>query len=217
MAEMIETYDQDTTTSLAAGGYLPAIAAQQLAEGKYSQVVELCKEHLDSYRHLLSINLIYGKALFHAAQFESAEEQFYSVLSRDPDNIVALKYLGDIRFLRGDEMAAMANYRRVLEIDPGCRGLKSNIQGAREQESTHTIKLVRRERGSAISQKEKSGLDQIKFYTETMGDLYLNQGHSRLASEVFERLLKFNDNPRISEKLAAAQQKIKEKEDRECQ
>jgi len=219
MSDSTETQKQDTTGTLASGGYLPAIAAKHLAAGEYSRVVEICKQHLESYRHLLSINLLYARALFHAGQFDSAEEQFYIVLARDPDNIVALKHLGDIRFSRGDEMAAMANYRRVLEIDPSCHGLKMEIHGLREQESTHTIKLVKREPRAAIPQKkrEKTVLAQIKFYTETMGDLYLTQGHARLASEVFESLLETNNNPRISEKLAAARRKKKEKEENECQ
>jgi tetratricopeptide (TPR) repeat protein len=83
-------------TRLAAGGYWAARAARQLELGKYSEVVTICREHLDQEPHLISGRLAYGAALFHAGQTESAVEQFRRVLALDPDNIVALKYLGDV-------------------------------------------------------------------------------------------------------------------------
>ncbi|MBU0982891.1 MAG: hypothetical protein KKA42_03410, partial [candidate division Zixibacteria bacterium] len=52
----------------------------------------------------------------------------------------------------------------------------------------------------------------IPFFTETMGDLYLAQGHSRLAAEVFRHLIDQNDNPRLADKLMQAEGKTKERE-----
>ncbi len=50
------------------------------------------------------------------------------------------------------------------------------------------------------------------MYTETVGDLYLQQGFSRLAEEIFSHLQEKNSNPRLAEKLASVREKIKEKE-----
>lgn len=200
---------QSLTEKLAAEGYWVAQAARFLEQGKYSETVRLCREHLDEEPDLTGGRLIYARALFQAGQVDSAGEQFYRVLSRDPENVVALKYLGDIKYSEGDEPSALANYRRVLEIDPHCRGLKSRLE-TRPGQTTTTITLKRAEEAPPLD--SSVGLRKIPFYTETMADLYMNQGYPRLAAEVFRKLLERNENPRLSAKLAAAEGKIHRKE-----
>lgn len=158
---------------------------------------------------LLSGRIIYARSLYHAGQMEAAADQFYLVLVRDPENVVALKYLGDIKFAQGDEFAAMANYERVLEIDPYCRGLASAVE-PRRKETTTTITL--RHAGEPADHGAPAALRQVPFVTETMGDLYLAQGHPRLAAVVFRSLQQQVENPRLAEKLAQAERTAKEKD-----
>ena len=195
--------------SLAEKGYWPAAAARLVAEKKYSRAVEICLENLPRDYNLLSGHLIYGTALYLAGQSEPATEQFYQALALDPDNVVALKYLGDIKFDAGDEFSALAHYQRVLDIDPECRGLHCELVSP-QKETTRTITITR---GAETEIKKPARpLRNIPFYTETMADLYLAQGHSRLAAEVYEFLNRENDNPRLQDKLARARDNIKEKE-----
>ncbi len=192
---------------LVSEGYWVACAAKSLDEGKFSVAVRLCKEHLPGQSDLISGHLVYGRALFQSGQAESAADQFHRVLALDPENLVALKYLGDVKYASGDELAAMANYRRILEIDPLCCGLKSSVRKP-SSEKTRTITLNRPARSESKGRSSR----EIPFFTETMGDLYLSQGYNRLASRVFNHLMEQNENPRLAEKLARAQGKIKDKE-----
>lgn len=194
---------------LAVQGYWPANAARHLAEGRYSNAVEICSRHLQDNPRLTSGRLIYATALYLAGQVESATEQFYHVLSQDPDNIMALKYLGDINYAGGDVPAAMAKYQRVIEIDPRCRGLKCALKH-REKERTRTIALRRGEETAATG--AGGATREVLFFTETMGDLYLAQGYPRLAVKVFRRLNEDCDNPRLHEKLREAEKKAGERE-----
>jgi len=193
----------DLTHELSTGGYPPAQAAKYLSEGRYSKAVELCREYLSEEPRSLSCRIIYALGLFFSKQSESAAEQFYEVPSADPDNVVALKHLGDIEFAEGDEIAAMANYTRILEIDPYCKGLKSDLKDIKNK-TTRTITLSRGTESSLIQQPLT-----IPFYTETIGDLYLAQGHPRLAAEVYRTLNEHNHNQRLAEKLSQAERKIK--------
>lgn len=210
---MLEATRQEEalTEKLVSEGYWVARAARFLEQGKFSEAVRLCKDHLDEEPDLTGGRLVYARALHLAGQMESAAEQFYGVLSRDPENIVALKHLGDIKFTEGDEPSAMANYRRVLEIDPYCRGLKTDLD-ARPAATTRTVTL--RRAGEVPLEVPGRRLRDIPFYTETMADLYMNQGYPRLAAEVLRRLLERNENPRLSDKLAAAEGKVHRKESR---
>lgn len=207
MNQPVDDSTAGLSRSLAEQGYWPARAAQLLAEQKYSAVVELCKRSLIAEPKMISGRLIYGRALYAAGQHESAAEQFYYVLSLDPDNAAALKYLGDIRFAEGDELAAAANYARVLEIDPQSTGLKCELRPA-GRETTRTITLTRPPEGERSRPRPKR---EIPFYTETIGDLYMRQGHADLAVEVFELLAERNRNPRLVEKLTQAREQLKTK------
>jgi len=205
-----ESGDVDIVEILAQRGNPAAVAARALSEGKYSKAVEICREYLEENPNLLSARLILARALYHAGQAESAEKQFYRVLSVDPDNLVALKYLGDIRFADGDEQGALTNYRRVLEIDPYCRALSCAITTG-TAEKTRTI-TIRRPQETAAMPHVRPTAREIPFYTETMGDLYLAQGYPNLAADVFRNLSEKTQNPRIAQKLIQAEEKIKQKE-----
>jgi tetratricopeptide (TPR) repeat protein len=196
--------------SLVDTNYWPAVAARHLAAGKYSVVAELCREHLTESPDLLSGRLLYARALYEANQIESASEQFYQALALDPANSVALKYLGDIAYQAGDEFAAFAYYARILELDPDCQGIKSDLK-PRPEQTTRTISLVRHEKTEAPIAVP---LRTIPFITETMGDLYLQQGHPRLAAEVFRTLHEQAPRPSLLEKLKQAEEKAREKEKR---
>lgn len=189
-------------------GYWPAWAAEQLAQGKYTDVILQCRERLVTDPHLTSGRVIYAQALMAVGQQDQALEQAYAVLSIDPDNLVALKLVGDIAHDRQDSFTAFSHYERVLEIDPACRGLVCAVKQI-PQERTHVITLTRPEESSTA---DTLPLRTIPFYTETMGDLYLAQGYPRLAATVFKVLHERSHHPRFLEKLARAEDKAKAKQ-----
>ena len=188
---------------LAHHGYWPARAAKLLETKAYSQVIALCRENLDEDGSVWSGRIIYALALYQSGQLEAAERQFHQVLSWDPDNLVALKYLGDIRHAQDDHFGAMSHYQRVLDIDPDCVGLRTDLDSRRET-TTKTI-TVKRTREENVDFNSRA--TEISFYTETMGNLYLAQGHSRLAARVFKRLLENDSNPKWQEKLEQAEKR----------
>lgn len=206
----IDTDNSKASDILYEKGYWPARAARYLKEGKYSKVVELYKENLNNEKNSLSVLLIYGQALFQAGQLNTASEQFYKVLTIEPNNIVALKYLGDIKFAGGDTVSAFNLYKKILDIDPETKILINNLSN-QKKEITHVITL---KKGTEdISQQATiKPTRNIPFYTETMADLYLEQGYPKLAFEVYQNLETKKSNSRISQKMTLTQEMIKEKE-----
>ncbi|MFH1688464.1 MAG: tetratricopeptide repeat protein [bacterium] len=209
---MTGKFAEDTETltqTLAARGYWPARACLALGQGKYSQAVQLCRENQKAGLTVLSGHLICARALYHAGQLEAAQEELQVVLARDPDNLVALKYLGDIRHQQGDLVGSMAHYERILQIDSDSRGLVCSLQD-RPQARTRTVSLLRAAETKAAPGQQP--LREIPFNTETIGDLYLAQGYPRLAAEVFRLVNEKQQSPRLAEKLIRAEQVIKDKE-----
>lgn len=190
--------------------YWPAIAADFVQRGKYSKAVEICRDNIKEKNQPLSGRLIYAQALFYAGQLESAENIFYDVLALDPENIAALKFIGDIKFAGGKEADAFHYYRKILSLDPHSRSLYSKLK-KNTQDKTHTITLKRPEEKVVVKEDTRPKRD-IPFYTETMGDLYLAQGFPQLARDVYAKLIKENSNSRLKEKLINSEEIIKEKD-----
>jgi tetratricopeptide (TPR) repeat protein len=193
---------------LASKGYWPAVAREYLEQKKYSRAVELCQLRLKENPDLLSGRIILARAFYHSGQYDQAEEQFYRILQVDPSNLVALKYLGDLKFRAADEATAFSYYERIWEIDPLTNGLCSFIEDGRVE----TTRLLVLKKEPEKSETIREHLRQIPFITETLGDLLLAQGHPRLAIEVFRDLTNRTEDPRLKEKLNKSQELLKHKD-----
>ncbi|UCD93544.1 MAG: tetratricopeptide repeat protein [Candidatus Zixiibacteriota bacterium] len=200
--------ERDIVVELSSKGYWPATAMEYLRKREYSKAVELCTIRLKDYPDLVSGRVVLARALYHSGQSESAEQEFYRVLRRDPDNLVALKYLGDLKFGQGDEATAFSYYMKVLEIDPQTGGLASLLE-QEEAQKTHVLTL---KRGQEKETSKIGRLREIPFKTETMGDLLLKQGHSRLALEIFRELADESQDQRLVEKYEKTRQSLNMKE-----
>ena len=192
--------NNDLTSELSAKGYWPAKAKEYLDNRQYSKTVELCTSRLQDEPEILSGRIVLALALYHSNQLNEAESQFYRILRVDPDNILALKYLGDLKFRAGDEITAFSFYERVLKLDRYTRGLKSSLN-REDVNRTKETKLLTLRRESETTEKTGERLRRLPFDTETAGDLLLEQGHTRMANKIFQRLFQKNESPRLLEKL----------------
>jgi tetratricopeptide (TPR) repeat protein len=75
----------------------------------------------------MSGHIVYGQALYEARQFEESKAVFETALSLDPENLIALRHLGDIALVIGDSEAARGWYRRVLEADPRNEDIQAQL------------------------------------------------------------------------------------------
>ena len=190
-------------------GYPAALACRHFAAGEYSQTVDLCLQLMEKDPECLSARALMARSLYHVGDLERAREQFQAILTYDPNHLVALKYLGDICFRAGQQVAAMSYYRRVLEIDPCCGGLNWPL-GQIEEDTTRKITIKRLQETAVPGRKEP--LTEPVFITETVGDIYRDQGYYRLAGDVYRRLLSGSDNNRIAGKLKEVETKLGEKD-----
>jgi len=150
---------------LVSQAYRPAIAEKYYDEGKFSRVVEICREELKENPQLLSLRILYAKALYSTGQIESSQDNFLKVLIEDPENIVALKFLADIKFSEKKEAEAMAHYWKILELDPNCRGLTSDVdKNKKRNEAKHRVTIIKKAEGDFTSKPVKPiPIEKIKF------------------------------------------------------
>jgi tetratricopeptide (TPR) repeat protein len=98
--------------------YFAPLANEYRKAGDLQQAISICQAHLPQQPGHMSGHIVYGQALFEARQFDQARTVFETALALDPENLIALRYLGDIAFELGDRSGARAWYTRVLETDP---------------------------------------------------------------------------------------------------
>jgi tetratricopeptide (TPR) repeat protein len=98
--------------------YFAPLANEYRKAGDLTQAISICRTYVPQQPGHMSGHIVFGQALFEAGELDEARGVFESALQLDPENLIALRHLGDIARARGDIGAARAWYRRVLDADP---------------------------------------------------------------------------------------------------
>lgn len=98
--------------------YFAPLANEYRKAGDLDQAIFICQEYLPLQPGHMSGHIVYGQALFDLARNDEAKAVFETALSLDPENLIALRHLGDIARQAGDTTSARIWYQRVLEADP---------------------------------------------------------------------------------------------------
>jgi len=98
--------------------YFAPLANEYRKSGDLEQAISLCEEYLPQQPGHMSGHIVYGQALFESGRRDDAKAVFETALSLDPENLIALRHLGDIARSAGDPNGARGWYQRVLDADP---------------------------------------------------------------------------------------------------
>ncbi|HEX2779865.1 MAG TPA: tetratricopeptide repeat protein [Gemmatimonadaceae bacterium] len=98
--------------------YFAPLANEYRKAGDLEQAIQLCRAYLPQQPGHMSGHIVFGQALFESGQFEEAKGVFETALGLDPENLIALRHLGDIARQGGDIGGARGWYQRVLDADP---------------------------------------------------------------------------------------------------
>ena len=98
-----------------------SIAFAQLAEElrrvhQLPEAVEVCRAGLALHPTYLSARVTLGRALVELNELEHAEQELNIVLRSAPENLAAMRGLGEIYLRRGQEVEALAQFRAALAI-----------------------------------------------------------------------------------------------------
>jgi tetratricopeptide (TPR) repeat protein len=98
-----------------------SIAFAQLAEelrraGQFDESVEICRAGLAIHPGYLSARVTLGRALLELNQLEDAQGELEHVLRSAPENLAAIRGLGEIHHRRGELAEALAQYRAALAL-----------------------------------------------------------------------------------------------------
>ncbi len=175
--------------------------------GRNDEAIEICRRGLLIHPEYASGHVVLGKCLYDSSKFEEAEESFEYVLGLDPENLVALKYLGLILSAKGDQSKAAAFFNRILELDPENKEILEKTVELEdlEDEEILDLKPIVEDgfEGNEInlhSTGDAATSDELA--TVTLADIFASQGYKAKAAKIFKEVLnKDPENEIIREKL----------------
>src|SRR5262245_46664354 len=100
-----------------------SIAFAQLAEelrraGRFRESIAACRAGLANHPGYVSARVTLGRALIDVNQLEPARAELEHVLEQAPENLAAIRGLGEIHHRRGAHAEGLAHSRRALGLAP---------------------------------------------------------------------------------------------------
>ena len=105
--------------------YFAPLANEYRKAGQPELAIELCRTHLPQQPTHMSGYIVYGQALHDAGHGDESAAVFKQALTLDPENIIALRHLGDISRDAGDNVGAMRWYGVGLPAYSGHNGYRN--------------------------------------------------------------------------------------------
>jgi tetratricopeptide (TPR) repeat protein len=98
--------------------YFAPLANEYRKGGQPKRAIEICRSQLTQMPGHMSGQIVYAQSLYECGEFEEARTVFERALALDPENLIALRSLGDMSLQSGDTVEARKWYQRLLDADP---------------------------------------------------------------------------------------------------
>ena len=98
--------------------YFAPLANEYRKGGQPKRAIEICRSQLSQMPGHMSGQIVYGQSLYETGEFEEARLVFERALTLDPENLIALRSLGDMSLQSGNTIEARKWYMRLLDADP---------------------------------------------------------------------------------------------------
>lgn len=112
LRELQEKFDENPRR------YFAPLANEYRKGGQPKRAIEICRAHLAQMPGHMSGQIVFGQALFEAGEWAEARTVFERALTLDPENLIALRSLGDMALQAGNTAEARSWYARLLDADP---------------------------------------------------------------------------------------------------
>ena len=170
--------------------------------GDVDKAIELCEKGLENYPDYASAHVILGKCFYDKGATERSRTEFERVIEIDPENMVALKFMGDILMSEGDRDEAISCYRRILVIDPTNEDVSGKLEGLENEFREREIDL------NDAGKVKKAG-HSGELATMTLAGIYAAQGYYNKALKIYGEILDSEpDNTEATEMVAKIEDMI---------
>lgn len=150
-------------------------------KGDTAKAIEILEQGLERFPKYASARVILGKCFYDLGATERAKAEFEKVLELDSENMVALKYLGDILLAEERRSEALQYYRRLLSVDPTNKEVEKAVEEIQQSSASREIDLTKPETARDERPKELATL--------TLAGIYAAQGYYNKALSIYREIL----------------------------
>ncbi len=162
--------------------------------GLVDKSVEICEEGIKKYPDYASAHVILGKCFYDKGATERSRREFERVLEIDSENMVALKFMGDILIGEDKSDEAADYYRKLLAIDPTNKEICASLEEIEKEFRGREIDLENEESVKKIEQPRDMA-------TMTLAGIYASQGYFSKASSMYRDILEKNPDNEEAQKM----------------
>lgn len=194
--------------------------------GRLEEAIRTCRSGLREHPTYASARMVLGRALNEKGQLAEAEKELAIVLELTPGNAVAHRLLGDLAAAQGRQDEARKRYETALGLSPQDREAREALQRLRQAPGPAPEAPEGAFRGLPAGVPGRTGAappdargvseeppaepeassEALGLATETLADLYAQQGFGERAAEIYQELLRQKPSrPDLRQKLEQAQ------------
>lgn len=155
-------------------------------EGLLDEAISICLKGLEQHPHYPSAHVVLGRAYLEKGALREAEAEFLKVIELAPDNLLVHRLLGDL-YRKQERLAeAREHYEAVLTYNPLDREVRELLAHLPlpAEPKPHLLPPPSREEAPP----SEGAVEEI-LMTETLADVYVQQGLLGEAAEIYRRLL----------------------------
>lgn len=93
-----------------------ALAEEYRRASRYEEAIETCRTGLQRHPSYLSARVTLGRALIEIGDYDAARTELETVLKAAPENLAAIRGLGEIHQRKGELAEALDQYKSALEL-----------------------------------------------------------------------------------------------------
>jgi tetratricopeptide (TPR) repeat protein len=171
--------------------------------GNVDTAIEILERGIERYPDYSSAHVILGKCYYDKGATERARAEFQRVIDLDAENLVALKFMGDILLAENRRSEAADYFKRVLAIDPTNEEVAKTVKEMEEIVSVKDIdlgdgKTVRDERPRELATMTLAGIYAAQGYynraLKIYGEVLAREPGNREAREMVDKLQTIMDS-----------------------
>ena len=168
--------------------------------GEIDRAIEIIEKGLEKFPQYASAHVILGKCFYDKGATERSKGEFSRVLELDGENMVALKFMGDILLAEDKRQESAEYYRRILAIDPTNETV---ARALKEMEASFVVKEI--DLGNAKSVRDERPRE---LATMTLAGIYAAQGYYNKALRIYRDVLDREPGNREAKEMVAKLESI---------
>lgn len=174
--------------------------------GRLDEAIRTCRAGLKDHPTYASARMVLGRALIEKGQLPDAEKEFAIVLELSPSNVLAHRLLGDLAAAQGRRDEARQRYEAVLQLTPLDRDVQDALarldrEGKAPPAAAPLVGVAPAEHEGDEGKQSRALPEEppteaavapaaLGLATETLADLYAQQGFGERAAEIYRELLR---------------------------